>query len=118
MGGYGALRLAALKSASRVRAVAALSPALWADPGDASSDGFADAAEYEQYSVMGRQSDLDGIAVRVDCGREDPFYPADRAYVDGFDRPVTSTFEAGAHNPAYWTRMVPAQLAFVGRRLD
>jgi S-formylglutathione hydrolase FrmB len=117
MGGYGALRLAALESASRVRAVAALSPALWADPGDASSDGFADAAEYEQYSVMGRQSDLDGIAVRVDCGREDPFYPADRAYVDGFDRPVTSTFEAGAHNPAYWTRMVPAQLAFVGRRL-
>ena len=48
---------------------------------------------------------------------EDPFYPADRAYVAGFDRPITATFEDGAHDPAYWTRMLPAQLAFVGRRL-
>jgi hypothetical protein len=66
---------------------------------------------------MGRQGDLDGIGVRVDCGREDPFYPADRSYVDGFSRPVTSTFGDGAHDAAYWTRMVPAQLEFVGRRL-
>jgi dienelactone hydrolase len=117
MGGYGALRLAALEGASRVRAVAAFSPALWTDPHDASASGFADAAEYLEYSVLGHQRDLDGIAVRVDCGREDPFYPADRAYVDGFDRPVTATFQAGAHDAAYWTRMVPAQLAFVGRRL-
>jgi hypothetical protein len=118
MGGYGALRLASLVGAQTVRAVAALSPALWTDPDDASTDGFADAREYERYSVMGHQADLDGIAVRVDCGREDPFYPADRAYVDGFDRPVTSTFEDGAHDAAYWTRMVPAQLEFVGRELQ
>jgi dienelactone hydrolase len=118
MGGYGALRLAAVMAAPTVRAVAALSPALWADAADASSDGFADPAEYERFSVMGHQSDLDGVAVRVDCGREDPFYPADRTYVDGFDRPVTSTFEDGAHDAAYWTRMVPAQLEFVGRALQ
>jgi S-formylglutathione hydrolase FrmB len=118
MGGYGALRLAAQVGPGQVRAVAALSPALWTDPDDASTDGFADAAEYRQFSVMGHQSDLNGIAVRVDCGREDPFYPADRAYVDGFDRPVTATFEDGAHDAAYWTRIVPAQLAFVGRELQ
>lgn len=118
MGGYGSLRLAAQLGPGRVRAVAALSPALWTDPDDASTEGFADAAEYRQFSVMGHQRDLDGIAVRVDCGREDPFYPADRAYVDGFDRPVTSTFEDGAHDPAYWTRMMPVQLAFVGRELQ
>jgi hypothetical protein len=100
-----------------VRAVAVLSAALWTDPDDASADGFADAAEYERYSVMDHQKDLDGIPVRLDCGREDPFYSADRAYVDGFHRPVTSTFQDGAHDPAYWTRMVPAQLAFVGRAL-
>jgi S-formylglutathione hydrolase FrmB len=117
MGGYGALRLAGLVGAPRVRAVAALSPALWTDPHDASTDGFADAAEYERYSVMGHQTDLAGIAVRVDCGREDPFYPADRTYVDGFSRPVTSTFEDGAHDAAYWTRMVPAELEHVGRAL-
>jgi enterochelin esterase-like enzyme len=118
MGGYGALRLAGLVGTPRVRAVAALSAALWTNPDDASTDGFADAAEYERYSVMGRQRALDDMAVRVDCGREDPFYPADHSYVDGFDRPVTSTFEDGAHDAAYWTRMVPAQLAFVGRGLQ
>jgi S-formylglutathione hydrolase FrmB len=118
MGGYGALRLAAQVGPGQVRAVAALSPALWTDPDDASTDGFADAAEYRQFSVMGHQGDLNGIAVRVDCGREDPFYPADRAYVDGFDRPVTATFEDGTHDAAYWTRIVPAQLAFVGRELQ
>jgi S-formylglutathione hydrolase FrmB len=118
MGGYGALRLAGLVRAPTMRAVAALSPALWTDAADASSDGFADAAEYDRYSVMGRQASLAGIAVRVDCGLEDPFYPADRAYVDGFDRPVTSTFEDGAHDAPYWTRMVPAQLEFVGRTLQ
>jgi enterochelin esterase-like enzyme len=117
MGGYGALRLAGLLGDSRVRAVAALSPALWTDPDDASSEGFADATEYRRFSVMGHQRDLDGIAVRVDCGREDPFYPADRSYVDGFDRPIAATFDDGAHDAAYWTRMVPAQLAFVGTRL-
>jgi dienelactone hydrolase len=117
MGGYGSLRLAPIVGLPRVRAVAALSPALWTNPDDASASGFADAAEYERYSVMGHQRELDGIPVRVDCGREDPFYEADRAYVDGFDRPVTATFEDGAHDDAYWTRMVPAQLAFAGRRL-
>jgi enterochelin esterase-like enzyme len=117
MGGYGSLRLAPLLGPTRVPVVAVLSAALWTDPDNASPDGFADAEEYEQYSVMGHQDDLDGIDVRLDCGREDPFYSADRAYVDGFDRPVISTFQDGAHEAAYWTRMLPAQLAFVGHAL-
>jgi S-formylglutathione hydrolase FrmB len=118
MGGYGALRLAGILGSTRVRSAAALSPALWTNPDDASSSGFADAAEYERYSVVGHQGDLDGIQVRVDCGTDDPFYAADRAYVAGFDRPVTSTFGPGDHDPAYWTRMLPAQLALVGHALS
>ena len=118
MGGYGALRLAGILGAERVRAVAGLSAALWADPGDASTSGFADAEEYQRYTVLGHQGELDGIPVRVDCGTDDPFYAADKAYVAGFRRPVTSTFSAGAHDAAYWTRMLPAQLAFVGRALS
>ena len=55
--------------------------------------------------------------MRVDCGTDDPFYDADRAYVRGFTRPVVSTFQPGAHDAAYWTRMLPAQLRFVGRAL-
>jgi enterochelin esterase-like enzyme len=117
MGGYGSLRLGPIVGRQAVRAVSVLSPALWRDPAYASPDGFANAAEYERYTVFGHQSDLDGIAVRVDCGTEDPFYPDDKAYVAGFTRPITSTFADGAHDVAYWTRMMPAQLAFVGRAL-
>ncbi len=117
MGGYGALRLAGILGASRVRAAAVLSAALWTDPADASRSGFADSAEYQRYSVLGRQAQLRGVGVRVDCGTDDPFFSADKAYVAGFDRPVASTFQPGAHDPSYWTRMLPAQLAFVGRAL-
>jgi S-formylglutathione hydrolase FrmB len=118
MGGYGSLRLAPIVGLPTVRAVAASSAALWVDAADASTSGFADAAEYQQYTVLGHQADLDGVQVRLDCGTDDPFYAADRAYVAGFTRPIVSTFQPGAHDPAYWTRMMPAQLAFVGRALQ
>ncbi|HEY0951340.1 alpha/beta hydrolase [Nocardioides sp.] len=116
MGGYGALRLAGLLGSDRVAGVVASSPAIWTDPGDASSSGFADRSEYEQYTVVGHQADLDGIAVRVDCGTGDPFYRDVQDYVAGFaeDADVTSSFEPGAHAPAYWRRMLPDQLAFLG----
>jgi predicted esterase len=117
MGGYGALRLAPILGTPSVRAVAVLSAAIWQPGGGFSSSGFASQAEYDRDTVFGDQSDLAGIPVRLDCGTEDPFCPADRAYVAGFDDRVTSTFTDGAHDPAYWTRMMPAQLAFVGRRL-
>jgi S-formylglutathione hydrolase FrmB len=117
MGGYGALRLAPILGRPRVRVASVLSAALWQRGDGFSTSGFADQAEYDRFTAFGHQSDLDGIAVRLDCGRQDPFYAADRAYVVGFDRPVTSTFEDGAHDPAYWTRMLPEQLAFVGRGL-
>lgn len=119
MGGYGALRLAGLLGPDRVPAVAAVSPALWTDGADASSSGFADAEEYDEFSVMDRQGELAGVAVRVDCGTGDPFYRAVEDYVAGFpdDADLVSTFEPGAHDAAYWRRMLPDQLDFLGRRL-
>jgi S-formylglutathione hydrolase FrmB len=117
MGGYGALRLAAVVGTPKVRVVSVLSAALWQPGGGFSSSGFASRTEYDRFTVFGRQSDLDGIPLRLDCGTDDPFCPADRAYVAGFARPVTSTFTEGGHDPAYWTRMMPAQLELVGRAL-
>jgi len=117
MGGYGSLRLAPLVGAPVVRAVGVLSAALWQPGGGYTSSGFSSQAEYDRFTVFGHQSDLAGIPLRLDCGTEDPFCPADRAYVAGFTRPVTSSFTEGAHDPAYWTRMLPAQLAFVGHHL-
>lgn len=117
MGGYGALRLAGLLGHDRVSAVVAASPALWSDPDDASRSGFTDAEEYERDTVVGHQDDLDGIGVRVDVGTGDPFYRDVQDYVDGFDQPVTSTFEPGGHDPGYWRRMLPDELAFLGSRV-
>jgi enterochelin esterase-like enzyme len=119
MGGYGALRLGGVLGPDRVAAVCAVSPAMWADPADASRSGFADAAEYERFTVQGRQEDLDGTPVRVDCGTGDQFYRAVEDYVDGFpaDADVVSTFDPGAHDTDYWRRMMPTQLDFLGRHL-
>ena len=118
MGGYGALRLGPLAPSGTVRAVSVLSAAIWQPGTGFSTSGFSSQQEYDRYTVFGHQSDLDGIAVRVDCGKEDFFLSADRAYVAGFRRPVTSTFTDGAHDAAYWTRMMPAQLRFLGHALS
>ena len=81
--------------------------------------GFATAAEYERYSVMHRQGQLDATAVMVDCGTGDPFYPAVRTYLAGFprDHRPHSHFEPGGHDAGYWRRRLPADLTFLGRAL-
>jgi enterochelin esterase-like enzyme len=119
MGGYGALRLGGLLGADRVAAVCAVSPAMWKDPEDASRSGFADAAEYEEFTVQGRQDDLAGIPVRIDCGTGDQFYRAVQDYAEDFPAgaELTATFEPGGHDPAYWRRVLPAQLEFLGSRV-
>lgn len=119
MGGYGALRLGGLLGPERVAGVVAASPAMWTDAADASRAGFADAEEYDEFSVLGRQADLAGLPVRIDCGTGDPFYRAVEDYVAGFpdDADVAATFEPGAHDADYWRRVLPDQLAFLGRSL-
>ena len=120
MGGYGVLHLGGLLGAERVAAVCAVSPALWTDPDDASRSGFSDDAEYDEFRVTGRQDDLAGIAVRVDCGTGDPFYFGVRDYVAGFpaDADLITTFEPGGHDPGYRRRMLPAELAFLGEHVS
>lgn len=120
MGGYGALRLGGLLGADRVAAVCSVSPAMWSRSADASGAGFVDAAEYERFTVQGRQEDLVGIPVRIDCGTGDPFYRAVQEYADDFPDSVdlTATFDPGGHHPNYWRRMLPAELDFLGRHLE
>ena len=115
MGGYGALRLAGLRGPEATSAVAVSSPALWSDPDEASPEGFRDAAEYREYSVFDRQDDLNGIPVRIDIGRGDPFYLEVEEYAEGLGSDSKVGHERGGHTPGYWRRMLPAQLAFLGR---
>lgn len=117
MGGFGALRLGGVLGASRVRAVSAISPALWTSAADTARGAFDDAADFRANTVLGRQRALDGVAVRVDCGNGDGFAPAVHTYVDGFDAPPAGGFEPGAHAHGYWRRLAPQQLAFLARHL-
>ena len=115
MGGYGALRLAARLGRYRTVAAAALSPALWHTFADSSPGAFDSASDFERFTLFGRQRDLDGIPVRIDCGEEDPFYGADQDYVEGFaDRP-DGGFEPGSHDVGYWRRMAPAHVRFIAQ---
>lgn len=117
MGGFGALRLGGVLGASRVRAVSAISPALWTSAADTARGAFDDAADFRANTVLGRQRALDGVAVRVDCGNGDGFAPAVHTYVDGFGAPPAGGFEPGAHTHGYWRRLAPQQLAFLARHL-
>lgn len=114
MGGFGSLHLASRLGPRRVGAVAAMSPALWHDYADSSAVAFDDERDFREQDLFGRRAQLDGIPVRIDCGREDPFYAADRDYVAGFAAPPSGGFQPGDHDIGYWRRMAPAELAFLG----
>lgn len=113
MGGYGALLLAGSLGKDRVSACVAESPALWQNAGDTAPGAFDDPADYEAHTVFGRQPQLDGVAVRVDCGLGDGFLTSAQHYVRGLSRRPAGGFEPGGHTLGYWRRMAPAQLAFI-----
>ena len=114
MGGFGALYLASKLGQDKAAAVVAESPAIWFNSGQAAHGAFDSPADFNACTPLGKQEQLDGIAVRVDCGIGDGFYPVASSYVDGFQRRPAGGFVPGGHNLNYWRRMAPAQLAFVG----
>lgn len=125
MGGYGAL-LAAERRPDMFAAVCAASPALWYGYDDGVGDAFDDARDFEENDVFAGVERLARTAVRVDCGRADVFYDAARDFaaacgvwdggtVEG--DAVGPGFLRGCHDPDYWRRRAPDELAFVGRAL-
>jgi dienelactone hydrolase len=116
MGGYGALLLAG-RDHLPVRAIAVASPALFTSAGATPQGAFDSAEDFARNDVYAHPEWLDGVPVRLDCGRSDPFHAATRRFADELSERPAGGFGPGAHTPAYWRSVAPAELAFLGRRL-
>lgn len=117
MGGFGALHIGRLLGPGRVMAVGAMSPALWHRYGDAAPGAFDDETDFAMVTPFGREDQLAGIGLRIDCGEGDPFYAAVRDYRAGFDPEPAGGFELGDHDLGYWRRIAPDHVAYLGRAL-
>jgi pimeloyl-ACP methyl ester carboxylesterase len=117
MGGYGALRAAELHP-QRFCAVCGVSVALWRSYSDGVGDAFDSVADYAANDAFKDAGRLRDLPVRIDCGRQDPFYEADRAFAAALPEPPAGGFEAGGHNDDYWSRVAPAEIDWVGAQWE
>lgn len=118
MGGFGALHFGMQLGRDRVAAVCALSPAIWHEYADSAPGAFDDEADFDANTPFGRQDELAGIPLRIDCGESDPFYSAVKDYRAGFDPEPAGGFSLGGHDTAYWRRVLPAHIRLLGQSLD
>ena len=91
-----------------------MSAALWRSYDDGVGDAFDNAADYAANDVFQGAGDLRELPARLDCGRQDPFYAADKAFVESLAEPPAGGFSAGGHNDAYWSRVAPAEIDWLG----
>ena len=110
MGGYGAL-LAAADRSDEVSAVAASSPAVWRSFDEAAKGAFDDPADFQRNDLFTRMASPAHPSVRLDCGRDDPFYDNVRLLAERTGVEATG-FGDGFHDAATWRSFIPDQLAF------
>ncbi len=116
MGGFGALRLARVRT--DLRAVALLSPALFLSWPDARARrAFAGEAEWQADEPLRHLADVEGTPVGLWIGADDPFVAAARRLV-AQGRPDPAEIIPGGHDDAFWRAVLPDALAFIGRHLQ
>ncbi|MET9632720.1 hypothetical protein ABZX92_35225 [Lentzea sp. NPDC006480] len=112
MGGFGVLDLASRQS---LKAVAAISPALFPTWEDAERiDGFVSRDVWERHEPL-RHMDSIRSPVGVWCGQEDPFH--DSAQELANEVGAAGSFDHGAHDGGYWRRVLPDAVRFIESRL-
>lgn len=113
MGAFGALRFA--RSRRDLKAVAVISPALFKRWPDARSKNvFLDQKHWEDNEPLRHLDDTAATPLGVWCGTEDPLLYAAKALTGHGEMNIA----AGAHENAYWLRVLPEVLAFVGTRIS
>lgn len=117
MGGYGALRVAALVGAPRIAAVAVSSPALWADPRNFPPRAFDSLEDYQANSLFGQQQAFARIPLLINIGSSDQFFTYTRQWAADLHPPPAFGTSAGGHTNRYWRSVLPDQVEFLGRNL-
>ncbi|WP_406196296.1 alpha/beta hydrolase-fold protein [Kitasatospora sp. NBC_01560] len=114
MGGFGSLRYARNRGAG-FGPVAVLSPALFRSWGDAKAVGvFKDEADWRENEPLLHQDQPHGRPIGVWCGTEDPFCDAARKLTGDT---VQARFTPGVHDAAYWRKVLPDAVSFLGHAL-
>ncbi len=98
-----------------MKAVAAVSPALFATWDDARTiDGFASEDVWARHEPLRHMASIKS-PVGVWCGQEDPFHDAARTLANEVG--AAGSFDHGAHDGGYWRRVLPEAVKFIGDRL-
>lgn len=117
MGGFGVLLLASQERLPGLKAVAAMSPAVWSNYDDGLEDAFDSDEDFQANDVFALRPRLAGLPKRIDCGTDDPLLPTVQDYISGLPGHVEGGFQAGGHEAAYWRLILPSILSFLGRQL-
>jgi S-formylglutathione hydrolase FrmB len=117
MGGFGALLLAAQHRIPGLRAVAAMSPAIWSQYDAGRSDNFDSAADFAANDIFALRPELRSLPKRIDCGTADNLLYSVKDYVKDLPGEHEGGFQAGGHDAGYWRSILPEVLSFLGRHL-
>ena len=117
MGGFGVLLLASQGKLPGLKAVAAMSPAVWSDYDDGMEDAFDSMEDFQANDVFALRPQLEALPKRIDCGTDDALLPSVQDYVSGLPGHVEGGFQPGGHESEYWRLILPSILSFLGRQL-
>ena len=119
MGGYGAILLAE-RYPDVIRAVAAISPAIWTSYGqaqDVNPASYASAADFDADDAVTHTAALAHTPVRVASGNDDPFHPGVLALARQLPKTSTVVLSNGCHTGPFFTSQEPPSLQYLGHHL-
>ncbi|WP_427130937.1 alpha/beta hydrolase [Pseudarthrobacter sp. S9] len=117
MGGFGVLLLASQGKIPGLRAVAAMSPAVWSAYDPQLEDAFDSPEDFAANDVFALRPQLEALPKRIDCGTEDALLATVQDYVSALPGPIEGGFQPGGHEEVYWRLILPEVLAFLARNL-
>lgn len=117
MGGFGSLLLASQGRLPGVRAVAAMSPAVWEAYEPSMEGAFDGPADFAAHDVFALRPSLAALPKRIDCGTGDDLFATVRNYRAELPGTVEGGFQPGGHDDGYWRSILPEVLSFLGRNL-